>query len=85
MIERADRDPEIEPIRDQLVAAGTRQTADLVRQAIATGRLSDAVEVEDHVANLCGPLVHARLCRGTPMNDQALEYLVDLHLRPPAS
>jgi hypothetical protein len=47
-LRRADRDPQIEPNRNQRVAAG----------------------------------VHARLGRNKPTTDEAIEYLVDLHLDP---
>lgn len=85
MVERADRDPEIEPLRDQLVATGSRQTATLIEEAIADGRMSAGISVADHVANLCGPLVYARLCQGRPPDDEAIEYLVDRHLAAAAS
>ncbi len=82
MVERAGRDPEVQPMRDELVAVGARQTAELVEQAINEGRMSDRIPIEDHVANLCGPLVYARLCQDRPPNDAAIEHLVDTHLRP---
>ena len=85
MVERADRDPEIVPIRDDLVAAGSGQTADLVRSAMAAGRMRDDLDVHDHIANLCGPLVYARLCQNRPPSDAAIERLVDSHLHPPPS
>jgi AcrR family transcriptional regulator len=83
MVDRADRDPEIEPMRDRLIATGAGQTAMLVEQAIAAGRMRAEVSVDDHVANLCGPLVYARLCQVRPPDDAAIEHLVDLHLAPP--
>jgi AcrR family transcriptional regulator len=80
MVERADRDPEIEPMRDRLITAGNGQTADLVRDAIAQGRMSAEVSVDDHVANLCGPLIYARLCQSRRPTDAAIEHLVEQHL-----
>lgn len=85
MVERADRDPEIEPMRDQLVAAGSRQTATLVEQAIVATRMSAGISVADHVANLCGPLVFARLCQSRRPDNAAIEHLVDQHLAPAES
>ncbi len=82
LVERADRDPDIGPIRDRLVATGSRQTADLVRAAVAAGRMSAAIDVDDHVANLCGPLVYARLCQNRPPSDLAIEHIVDTFLAP---
>lgn len=80
MVERADRDAEIAPMRNQLVASGSRQTAALVADAVADGRMSSDVSIDDHVANLCGPLVYARLCQSRSPNDEAIEHLVDSHL-----
>ncbi|MEM1331964.1 MAG: TetR/AcrR family transcriptional regulator [Actinomycetota bacterium] len=82
MVERADHDPEIGPMRDALVEAGARQTIDIVEEAVAAGRMTDAVSVRDLVAALCGPAVYARLCTGDPPSDAAIEHLVDTHLAP---
>ncbi len=82
MVERADRDPDVAPIRDQLVAAGTRQSIDLITEAVAAGRMSADVDIADHLANLCGPLVYARLCQQRAPTDTAIERLVDTFLRP---
>lgn len=84
MVERADHDPEIGPMRDALVEAGSRQTADLIGAAVAEGRMSDTVSVDDLLAQLCGPLVFARLCQGVRPTDRAVEHLVDTHLTPPS-
>ena len=85
IVERADREPEIRPIRDQLVAVGARQTRELIAEAIAAGRMSETISVDDHVANLCGPLVYARLCQERPPTDDAIAHLVDANLAPAAS
>lgn len=84
MVERADRDPEIGPMRDALVEAGSRQTADLIREAVGAGRMTDAISTTDLVARLCGPLVYARLCLDAAPSDAAIEHLVDTHLAPPS-
>ncbi len=81
MVERADHDSEIEPMRDALIAAGTRQTIQLIEAAQGAGRMTDAVDAIDMVAFLCGPLIYARLCLDTPVSDAAIEHLVDTHLR----
>lgn len=82
MVERADRDPEIIPMRDRLVEIGASQTARLIEGAIGAGRVDADVDVADHVAALCGPLVYARLCQGRPPTDRAIEHLVDSRLTP---
>lgn len=80
MVERADRDPEIEPMRTQLVSTGAQQMFSLVRQAVHENRMRADISVEDHVANLCGPLIYARLCQSRPPDDEAIAHLVDVHL-----
>ncbi len=80
MVERADRDPEIEPMRTQLVTTGAQQMFGLVRQAIHENRMRADISVDDHVANLCGPLIYARLCQARPPDDAAIAHLVDVHL-----
>ncbi|MEM9613251.1 MAG: TetR/AcrR family transcriptional regulator [Actinomycetota bacterium] len=82
MCERADRDPELRPVRDALVAAGSKQTADLIQAAMDAGRMDDSVPIHDLVAVLCGPLLYSRLCLARPLDEDTIEQLVDTHLQP---
>ncbi|MEM8705408.1 MAG: TetR/AcrR family transcriptional regulator [Actinomycetota bacterium] len=77
IVERADRDPEVLPIRDQLVEAGARQTAHLVQEGQRQGLIAANRDVADVVAALCGPLLYARLCQGRPPSDAEIARIVD--------
>lgn len=80
IVERADRDAEIGPIRDRLVEAGAAQTRSLISEAIACGRMSGRLDVDEHTALLCGPMIYARFCQGEPPSDEMIEHLVDTFL-----
>lgn len=80
IVERANRDPEMTPLRDRLVAMGARQTADLVRTGMAEGLIDGDREIDDVVAALCGPLLYARLCHGRAPSDEAIDAIVDAQL-----
>lgn len=84
MAERAELDPEVEPVWEQLVDAGTRQTHRLVRKAVADERMDGGISDALHIANLCGPILYARLCQRTQPDDDAIEHLVDAHLTGPS-
>lgn len=77
VVERAERDPKVKPIRDELISVGSQQTRELVAQAVAEGLLSSDLTLDDHTANLCGPLVFARLFQDRQPTEEAVEHLVN--------
>ncbi|MEO1064081.1 MAG: TetR/AcrR family transcriptional regulator [Actinomycetota bacterium] len=83
IVERADRDPEVTPLRDHLVELGARQTAELVQSGMDQGLIDDDRRVDDVVSALCGPLLYARLCQARAPSDEAIDAVVDAQLRPP--
>ncbi|MEM8903905.1 MAG: TetR/AcrR family transcriptional regulator [Actinomycetota bacterium] len=82
IFERADRDPEVAPLRDRLVEMGAGQTFDLVRRGMTDGLIDPDRDVADVVASLCGPVLYARFCQGRRPTDEAIDRIVDSQLRP---
>ncbi|MEM9034916.1 MAG: TetR/AcrR family transcriptional regulator [Actinomycetota bacterium] len=80
IVERADRDPEVVPLRDRLVELGAGQTMELIRNAQAAGLIDAERDVREVTAALCGPVLYARLCLGEPPTDVAIDRIVDSQL-----
>lgn len=80
IVERADRDPQVVPLRDRLVELGAGQTIELIRQAQTQGLIAADRDVWEVTAALCGPVLYARLCRGAPPTDAAIDRIVDAQL-----
>ena len=85
LLERAERDPEVIPIRDRLVAEGAGPLRELLLEAQQQQLLTDGVSIEDHTAAFCGPLIYARLISGHPPGDSTIHYYVDRLLDPELS
>lgn len=83
IVERAERDPDVVSMRDQIVAAGTAITRTALIAAQEAGAVDPNESIDALVARVCGPVLYARLCMFEAPSDHEIEQIVNaVFLRP---
>lgn len=82
IIEAAERDPAVRESHHRFTSERRQRAADLVRQAIQSGEVSDGVDPELAAEALAGPIFYRRLMTPEPFDPDAVEALLDLVLGP---
>ncbi|MFT4657403.1 MAG: AcrR family transcriptional regulator [Candidatus Aldehydirespiratoraceae bacterium] len=76
-IERAERDPEVEDLRNRLTRASSAVARAIVERAQEVGDLDPNVDPDDLLAMLGGPVSYTRLQQNRRLDDWAVERIVD--------
>jgi len=83
IVERAERDPEVISMRDQIVASGTAITRSALLAAQEAGEVDPNESIDALVSRVCGPVLYARMCLAKPPSDDEIKQIVDaVFLRP---
>lgn len=76
-IERAERDPAVEDLRERLTRAGSAVAHAIVLRAQEVGDLDRSADPEDILAALGGPVSYSRLEQNRSLDDHTIERIVD--------
>jgi AcrR family transcriptional regulator len=76
LIGRAEWQPELRELEQQLLAHGTAGLRRSLQQAVDRGELPDDLRIDDAVARLAGPLFYRRMLAHGPVDDAFVEAVV---------
>ncbi|WP_328371129.1 TetR/AcrR family transcriptional regulator [Streptomyces sp. NBC_00445] len=82
VMERAERDPDVRNLRDEMVSRAGEHLTDALAAAVARGELRAGIEehTRDLVSRILGPLLFQRLMLGTPPDGVTVADTVDAAL-----
>jgi AcrR family transcriptional regulator len=81
MMERAQHDPTVAEVRDDLVCGGLDMFAAIVEAAVADGTIRDDIDVDLAMAGLVGTFLFRRFMVGNPLAADEVDRVVDDFLR----
>ncbi|MDZ7680012.1 MAG: TetR/AcrR family transcriptional regulator [Acidimicrobiales bacterium] len=76
LVSRAEWDPELADLKQQLMAEGTAGLRRAIEAGVARDELSGVADIEAAVAILAGPLFFKRLLAGQPITDDLVAAIV---------
>ena len=79
-MERAQCDPELACVRDEMTCHGSNYFGDLVRTATAAGELRPDIDIELALAGLVGTFIFRRFMANQPVDDEVATRVIDQFL-----